>query len=129
MVESEQKVLLGSILTFHDQLERVDSYDHVIFPPVYHQVGPGIITMPITNNLAQLVTFAIYSYFGLCLVGEQVGVLLVLLLLLLLQVSHPDLLPHLPGLLILKFIFFFGWLEVAGAISNPWGTDPDDFQV
>ena len=74
-------------------------------------------------------TFAIYSYFGLCLVGEQVGVLLVLLLLLLLQVSHPDLLPHLPGLLILKFIFFFGWLEVAGAISNPWGTDPDDFQV
>ena len=61
--------------------------------------------------------------------GFLLLVLLLLVFLLLLQVSHPDLLPHLPGLLILKFIFFFGWLEVAGAISNPWGTDPDDFQV
>merc|ERR1711971_96900 len=40
-----------------------------------------------------------------------------------------DVLDHFPGLLILKFIFAFGWLEVAEAIKNPWGPDPDDFQV
>ena len=39
MIESEQKILVGGILKFHAQLERVDGFDHVIFPPVYNQVG------------------------------------------------------------------------------------------
>ena len=34
-----------------------------------------------------------------------------------------------PIFLILKFIFFFGWLEVAEALENPFGDDEDDFQV
>ena len=38
VIESEQKILVGGILKFHAQLEKVDGYDHVIFPPVYHQV-------------------------------------------------------------------------------------------
>ena len=41
VIESEQKILVGGILKFHGQLERVDGYDHVIFPPVYNQVGDG----------------------------------------------------------------------------------------
>jgi len=99
VIESEQKILVGGILKFHGQLERVDGYDHIIFPPVYNQV----------------VTFAIYAYFSLSLIAEQV--------------EKGDVLDHFPGLLILKFIFAFGWLEVAEAIKNPWGPDPDDFQV
>merc|ERR1719461_2436976 len=35
----------------------------------------------------------------------------------------------LPIFLILKFIFFFGWLEVAEAIENPFGNDEDDFHI
>jgi len=99
VIESEQKILVGGILKYHSQLERVDGFDHVIFPPVYHQV----------------VTFAIYAYFSLSLLAEQV--------------EKGDVLDHFPGLLILKFIFAFGWLEVAEAIKSPWGPDPDDFQV
>jgi len=99
VIESEQKILVGGILKYHAQLERVDGFDHVIFPPVYNQV----------------VTFAIYAYFSLSLISEQV--------------EKGDILDHFPGLLILKFIFAFGWLEVAEAIKNPWGPDPDDFQV
>jgi len=34
-----------------------------------------------------------------------------------------------PIFLILKFIFFFGWLEVAEAIASPFGNDDDDFQI
>jgi len=82
VIESEQKILVGGILKYHSQLERVDGFDHVIFPPVYHQV----------------VTFAIYAYFSLSLLAEQV--------------EKGDVLDHFPGLLILKFIFAFGWLEV-----------------
>jgi len=82
VIESEQKILVGGILKFHSQLERVDGFDHVIFPPVYNQV----------------VTFAIYAYFSLSLISEQV--------------EKGDILDHFPGLLILKFIFAFGWLEV-----------------
>ena len=41
VIESEQKILVGGILKFHGQLEKVDGYDHVIFPPVYNQVGDG----------------------------------------------------------------------------------------
>jgi hypothetical protein len=64
---------------------------------------------------AQVVAFAVYAFFGLSLVAEQV--------------EEQDWVQHLPGWLILKFVFFFGWLEVAEAIQHPWGTDTDDFQV
>ena len=45
MIESEQKILVGGILKYHSQLERVDGFDHVIFPPVYNQVvdGDGVV--------------------------------------------------------------------------------------
>merc|ERR1712211_23819 len=31
--------------------------------------------------------------------------------------------------LILKFVFFVGWLEVSESIENPFGNDDDDFQI
>ena len=35
-----------------------------------------------------------------------------------------------PIVFILKLIFFFGWLEVAKAIEDPWdGKDHEDFKV
>ena len=34
-----------------------------------------------------------------------------------------------PIFLVLRFIFFFGWLEVAEAIENPFGNDADDFHI
>ena len=49
MIESEQKILVGGILKYHSQLERVDGFDHVIFPPVYHQV-----VCEVSNTLCQV---------------------------------------------------------------------------
>jgi len=43
------------------------------------------------------------------------------------MVSDPT--TYIPIFLILKFIFFFGWLEVAEAIENPFGNDADDFHI
>ena len=57
-----------------------------------------------------------YSYFAVALFSEQ-------------EVTN---IPHIgvPIFLILKFIFFFGWLEVAKAIDDPWdGNDQEDFKV
>merc|ERR1712018_22246 len=34
-----------------------------------------------------------------------------------------------PIFLILRFIFYVGWLEVAEAIENPFGNDEDDFHI
>ena len=34
-----------------------------------------------------------------------------------------------PVFLVLKFVFFIGWLKVAGAINHPFGDDEDDFQI
>ena len=66
--------------------------------------------------LLQVVKFAVYSYFAVALFSEQ-------------EVTN---IPHIgvPIFLILKFIFFFGWLEVAKAIDDPWdGNDHEDFKV
>jgi len=100
-VNSDQKILIAALVEFQSKLEKVDTYDHVVFPPVYRQV----------------VTFAVYIYFGLSLIGEQE------------LINTPEILPYFPAFLVLKFIFFFGWLEVAEAIENPFGDDEDDFQI
>merc|ERR1719187_1384545 len=98
-IPSDQKIMIDSVAKFQVSLERLDNHDHVIFPPLYRQV----------------VKFAVSVYFGLSLVGSQV------------LESHPY--TFIPIFLVLKFIFFFGWLEVAEAIENPFGDDEDDFQV
>ena len=61
----------------------------------------------------QVVRFSLWSYFLLSLIGSQ---------------ANPWE-PYIPLFLILRFIFFVGWLEVAEAIENPFGNDEDDFHV
>ena len=81
--------------------------------------------------LSQVVYVATYAYFILALVGYQE------------LSSEPDL--FFPFFLVLKFIFFIGWLKVsvgisgfyvfheynkvASAINHPFGDDEDDFQI
>jgi len=85
----------------------------------------------------QTVRFAVWTYFLLSLIGSQ---------------NEPNIeksnyvkdedeedckdknvkevfIPFIPIFLIVRFIFFFGWLKVAEAIENPFGNDDDDFQV
>jgi len=98
-VPSEQKILIDQIAKFQAKLENVDTFDCVILPPLYRQV----------------VRFALWSYFLLALIGSQV------------KQGEPYI--FLPLFLILRFIFYVGWLEVAEAIENPFGNDEDDFHV
>jgi len=98
-VPSEQKILIDQIAKFQAKLENVDTFDCVILPPLYRQV----------------VRFALWSYFLLALIGSQV------------KQDEPYI--FLPLFLILRFIFYVGWLEVAEAIENPFGNDEDDFHV
>jgi len=99
VIAADQKILIDAVRRFQDSLEDTDNYDHIIFPPLYKQV----------------VKFAVYVYFGLSLIASQ----------------ELDDNPYtfIPIFLILKFVFFFGWLEVAEAIANPFGDDEDDFQI
>jgi len=98
-VPSEQKILIDQIAKFQARLENVDTFDYVILPPLYRQT----------------VRFAVWIYFILSLIGSQA------------QKDEPYI--FLPIFLILRFIFFVGWLEVAEAIENPFGNDEDDFHV
>jgi len=106
-VPSEQKILIDQIGKFQSRLEGVDTFDHVIMPPLYKQV----------------VRFAVWIYFTLSLIGSQA------------QKCEPycndksEPYTFIPIFLVLKFIFFFGWLEVAEAIENPFGNDADDFHI
>ena len=77
----------------------MDTFDCVILPPLYRQV----------------VRFALWSYFLLSLIGSQA------------KQEEPYI--FLPLFLILRFIFFVGWLEVAEDLDNPFGYDEDGFHV
>ena len=37
-MSSDQKILIAALTEFQTKLEKVDTYDHVVFPPVYKQV-------------------------------------------------------------------------------------------
>ena len=79
----------------------MDAFDCVILPPLYIQV----------------VRFALWSYFFFSLIGSQ-G-----------RVDEPNITTYIPLFLILRFIFFVGWLEVAEDLDNPFGYDEDGFHV
>ena len=91
--------MIDQIAKFQARLESVDTFDYVILPPLYRQT----------------VRFAVWIYFILSLIGSQA------------QKDEPYI--FLPIFLILRFIFFVGWLEVAEAIENPFGNDEDDFHI
>jgi len=107
VVPSDHKELLRGITRFRQDLEQIESYQHIPIPPVYKQV----------------VLLAIYCYFGLALIAGQ-------------ETDRPlddegtkPVIIYFPIFLVLRFIFFVGWLKVAEAISNPFGDDEDDFQI
>jgi len=69
----------------------------------------------LSKHLLANYRFAVWIYFFMSLIGSQT------------MFSDPT--TYIPIFLILKFIFFFGWLEVAEAIENPFGNDADDFHI
>ena len=104
-MSSDQKILIAALTEFQTKLEKVDTYDHVVFPPVYKQVTSWFLLhfyffKICCDILIQVVSFAVYIFFGLSLIGEQE------------LKNTPEILPYFPIFLVLKFIFFFGWLEV-----------------
>uniref|UniRef100_A0A8D0UEP8 Bestrophin n=1 Tax=Sus scrofa TaxID=9823 RepID=A0A8D0UEP8_PIG len=83
--------------------------------------------------LLQVVTIAVYSFFGLSLVGRQfvepeAGAA---------KSREPlepgpalgDLDMYVPLTTLLQFFFYAGWLKVAEQIINPFGEDDDDFET
>jgi len=99
--------LVGKVCDFRKGLTQVASYGHVPIPLVYTQV----------------VHLAVYIHFAVRLVGDQW-----------LDCTRNtekceglDL--YYPIFLTIKFLFFFGWLNVAQTLYNPFGCDDDDFDV
>lgn len=98
-IPSDHKELLRAVIRFRAELETLESHQHVPIPPVYRQV----------------VHLAVYVYFIVALIANQT------------IEAEPDI--YFPIFLVLKFIFFIGWLKVAEALKNPFGDDGDDFEV
>jgi len=93
-------VPMGQVTGFKDKLQSVKAYDDVSIPLVYSQV----------------VTVAVYSYFAIALVAEQYKV-------------EEEINLWYPFFLSLRFLFYFGWLETARALYNPFGNDDEDFKL
>merc|ERR1719309_929800 len=94
------KALIGQVADFRAGLTGVAAYGHIPVPLVYTQV----------------VTLAVYFYFGVSLIGEQW-----------LLTDDVDL--YYPIFMTIKFLFLFGWLRVADTLYNPFGEDDDDFEL
>jgi len=112
------RAVVGELVKTREQLTGIINHDWVSVPLVYTQV----------------VTLAVYSYFGAALIGAQwimpenekaykqayslpVGD----------TKAKLDL--FYPFFLTIQFAFFFGWLKVAETLINPFGEDDDDFEL
>lgn len=99
VISSDHKELYSAINSLFNNLKNLECHDKVPIPAVYSQV----------------VHLAVYLYFALAIIGNQ-------------EIREdPDI--YFPVYLVLKFIFFVGWLKVARAIRNPFGDDHDDFSI
>jgi len=96
-------VPLGQIVAFKAKLQSCKTFGNIPVPLVYNQV----------------VTLAVYIYFGCTLIADQwvVGT----------NSSGLDLWYPFYGTL--KFLFFWGWLSTARALYNPLGEDDEDFEL
>ena len=92
--------LIGQVATFRSDLTGVAAYGHIPVPLVYTQV----------------VTLAVYFYFGVSLIAEQ-------------WLLPDDVDLYYPIFMTIKFLFFFGWLRVAETLYNPFGEDDEDFEL
>ncbi|VDK61155.1 unnamed protein product [Anisakis simplex] len=101
------KTLIDDLMVYRGQCGQIWSYDWISVPLVYTQV----------------VTIAVYSFFGSCLFGRQY----------LLQNSEADnslgVDYYLPIFTIFQFLFYVGWLKVAESMICPFGEDDDDFDM
>lgn len=92
--------LVSQVKTFKQGLQKVKAYGNMPVPLVYSQV----------------VTLAVYVYFGVCLIGDQY------------LIDDPVDMVY-PFFLTVRFMFYYGLLSVAKSIYNPWGIDEEDFQL
>ena len=81
------------------------SYGHVTIPLVYSQV----------------VHLAVYIQFAVDLIGEQWIIWR--------KEGDEEVDLYYPIFLTFKFLFFFGWLNVAETLYNPYGCDDGDFEL
>lgn len=103
------KTVIDELNKFRGQCGVLISYDTISIPLVYTQV----------------VTLAVYSYFGTSVMGQQWT-----------ELKMPDNSGYLnkidvyfPIFTLLNFFFYMGWLKVAESLINPFGEDDDDFEV
>nr|XP_035107127.1 bestrophin-4 isoform X3 [Callithrix jacchus] len=114
-------LLLEELNKYRAKCSMLFHYDWISIPLVYTQV----------------VTIAVYSFFGLSLVGRQfvepeAGVAKPQKPLESGQEPAPalgDLDMYVPLTTLLQFFFYAGWLKVAEQIINPFGEDDDDFET
>ena len=113
--------LMAQVAAFRTALTEVSTYGHIPVPLVYTQV----------------VTLAVYIYFGVALIGEQWIIICTR------DTCTPDHYEYqqsqgkdinkvdlwYPIFMTVKFLFYFGWLRVAETLYNPFGEDDDDFEL
>lgn len=114
--------LIKAIAAFRKSLTQVATYGHVTVPLVYTQV----------------VHLAVYFYFLVALIGRQwiqipetktsadAGFVEYLFTT---RGDPRELDLFFPIFLTFEFLFFFGWLNVACTLYNPFGDDDDDFKL
>ncbi|XP_013996966.2 bestrophin-4 isoform X1 [Salmo salar] len=100
------RLLMDELNNYRGKCSLLFHYDWISIPLVYTQV----------------VTLAVYSFFGFCLIGRQF--------------LNPEkgykghqLDLYVPVFTLLQFFFYAGWLKVGELIINPFGEDDDDFET
>ncbi|XP_058495517.1 bestrophin-4 [Solea solea] len=100
------RLLMDELNNYRAKCSLLFHYDWISIPLVYTQV----------------VTLAVYSFFGFCVIGRQF--------------LNPDkgykghnLDMYVPVFTLLQFFFYAGWLKVGELIINPFGEDDDDFET
>ena len=96
--------IVNAVSNFRKSLTGVVTYGHVTVPLVYTQV----------------VHLAVYFYFAVALIGRQS---------IMTEERGDTYQSYTPIFLIAEFIFYFGWLNVATTLYNPFGDDDDDFEL
>ncbi|NP_001116914.1 bestrophin-4 [Xenopus tropicalis] len=100
------KLLMDELNKYRAKCSMLFHYDWISVPLVYTQV----------------VTIAVYSFFGVCIIGRQ-------FLEPELEEEKPNIDLYVPIFTLLQFFFYSGWLKVAQQIINPFGEDDDDFET
>ncbi|KAH3699180.1 bestrophin-4-like [Dreissena polymorpha] len=96
------KFIIEQLADFRDRCSICFVFDWITIPLVYTQV----------------VTLAVYIFFGACLIGRQY-----------VDNDKGNIDLYIPVFTLLQFLFYMGWLKVAEQLINPFGEDDDDFDM